>query len=154
MTDSVTLHAIAPMVLVLFLGLAAATASRRLGLSPIVGYIALGIALKVFHLERMFDASVIHLLSELGVMFLLFDLGLRFSPGRARRDAANIFGLGPLQVAMATAVFAGISLLLGMSPSQALLIGLALSLSSTVPWAWRRARSSSSRTWPACSSSS
>ena len=132
MTDSVTLHAIGPMVLVLFLGLAAATASRRLGLSPIVGYIALGIALKALHLEQMFDASVIHLLSELGVMFLLFDLGLRFSPERARRNAANIFGLGPLQVAFATALISGIALLLGMRPSQALLIGLALALSSTV----------------------
>jgi CPA2 family monovalent cation:H+ antiporter-2 len=132
MTDSVTLHAIAPMVLILSLGLAAATASRRLGLSPIVGYIALGIALKAFHLEKMFDASVIHLLSELGVMFLLFDLGLRFSPGWARRNAANIFGLGPLQVAVATAVFFGIARLLGFATSQALLIGLALALSSTV----------------------
>jgi Kef-type K+ transport system membrane component KefB len=88
--------------------------------------------LKAFHLEKMFDASVIHLLSELGVMFLLFDLGLRFSPGRARRNAANIFGLGLLQVAFATAVFFGISLLLGLSEAQALLVGLTLALSSTV----------------------
>lgn len=132
MTDSVTLHAIAPIVLILSLGLAVATASRRLGLSPIVGYIALGIALKAFRVEKMFDASVIHLLSELGVMFLLFDLGLRFTPERARRNAANIFGLGPLQVIFATAVFSGVSLLLGFSQSQALLIGLTLALSSTV----------------------
>lgn len=132
MTDSVTLHAIAPIVLILALGLLVATVSRRVGLSPIVGYIGLGVALKAFHLEKMFDASVIHLLSELGVVFLLFDLGLRFSPERVRRNAANIFGLGPLQVLVATLVFFMVSLLLGFTKSQALLIGLTLSLSSTV----------------------
>lgn len=132
MTDSLTLHAIAPIVLILFLGLVAATVSLRLRLSPIVGYIGLGFALKAAHLEQMFDASVIHLLSELGVMFLLFDLGLRFSPDRVRRNAANIFGLGPLQVAFATLVFFGISLLIGFTPAQAFLVGITLALSSTV----------------------
>lgn len=132
MTDSVTLHAIAPIVLILFLGLLVATVSRRVGLSPIVGYIGLGVALKGLHLEKMFDASLIHLLSEVGVMFLLFDLGLRFSPERVRRDAANIFGLGPLQVMVATLGFFAVSLLLGFTRSQGLLIGLTLSLSSTV----------------------
>jgi Kef-type K+ transport system membrane component KefB/Trk K+ transport system NAD-binding subunit len=132
MTDTVTLHAIAPIVLILFLGLLVATVSRRVGLSPIVGYIGLGVALQAFRLEKMFDASVIHLLSELGVMFLLFDLGLRFSPERVRRNAANIFGLGPLQVVAAALVFFAVSLLLGLTQSQALLIGLTLSLSSTV----------------------
>jgi Kef-type K+ transport system membrane component KefB len=132
MTDSATLHAIAPIVLILFLGVLVATVRRRVGLSPIVGYIGLGVSLKTFHLEKLFDATVIHLLSDLGVMFLLFDLGLRFSPERVRRNAANIFGLGPLQVMVATLVFFAVSLLLGFTKSQALLIGLTLSLSSTI----------------------
>jgi CPA2 family monovalent cation:H+ antiporter-2 len=131
MTDSVTLHAIAPIVLILFLGLAVATVSRRVGLSPIVGYIGLGIALNAANLGRMFDASVIHLLSDLGVMFLLFDLGLRFSPGRVRRDATTIFGLGSLQVAVSTIAFFAIAMATGLAMPQALLIGITLSLSST-----------------------
>jgi CPA2 family monovalent cation:H+ antiporter-2 len=132
MTDSVTLHAIAPIILILLLGLVAASASRHLRLSPIVGYIGLGFALKAAHLEQMFEASAIHLLSELGVVFLLFDLGLRFSPDRVRRNATKIFGLGPLQVALSALAFFGISLLIGLTSTQALLVGITLALSSTV----------------------
>ena len=70
-------------------------------------------------------------LAELGVVFLLFDVGLHFSPRRVREQAADIFGFGPVQVAFGTLGLGGLALLLGLQPAPALLVGATLALSST-----------------------
>jgi CPA2 family monovalent cation:H+ antiporter-2 len=131
MTDLPILAALAPVVVLLALGIATAIGSRALGLSPIVGYIALGIGLKAVGVRMVFEEATISLLAELGVVFLLFDVGLHFSLKHMRARASDIFAFGPVQVLIATLVLGLIGLLFGLSPLPAFLVGAVLSMSST-----------------------
>jgi CPA2 family monovalent cation:H+ antiporter-2 len=131
MTDIVTLQTLAPIIVFLFLGVAAAMGSRAFKVSPIVGYIVLGLALQVAGFGDVFKQATIEVLAELGVMFLLFDIGLHFSLGRVRQQAFSIFAFGFFQVLFATLALAAAAFALGLAPLPALLVGAILSLSST-----------------------
>jgi Kef-type K+ transport system membrane component KefB len=131
MTDTPILAALVPVVVLLALGIATAIGSRTLGLSPIVGYIALGIGLKVVGVRMVFEEATISILAELGVVFLLFDVGLHFSLKHMRQRAGDIFAFGPVQVLIATFVLGLVGLLFGLSPLPAFLVGAVLSMSST-----------------------
>ena len=122
---------LAPVLLLLFFGIAAVMGSRALRLSPIVGYLVLGVVLSASGLGTQMDAGVVQELAELGVVFLLFDVGLHFSPRHVREQASDIFGFGPVQVAFGTFGLGGLALLCGLRPGPALLVGATLALSST-----------------------
>ena len=125
------LSALVPVILLLTLGVIAAVASRAVGLSPIVGYLLLGLALSGVGLDLVTDSAMIATLAELGVVFLLFDIGLHFSLGHIREQARDIFGFGPVQVLAGTLALGPIALLFGVPPVAAFLVGATLALSST-----------------------
>ena len=100
-------------------------------LSPIVGYLALGIGLGGSGVMLVSDSATVELLAELGVVFLLFDIGLHFSLAHIRSQAADIFGFGPVQVLAGTLGLGLIALLFGLPPLPAFLVGATLALSST-----------------------
>lgn len=120
-----------PAIFLLGLGILAAMAAGALRLSPIVGYLAVGLGLAAFGLKERFEGPVVDVLAEAGVMFLLFNLGLHFSLSRIREEAGNIFGFGALQMLVAGGGFALLALLAGLPPAGAVLTGAALGLSST-----------------------
>ncbi|ACK51262.1 sodium/hydrogen exchanger [Methylocella silvestris BL2] len=123
------LDSLLPVVLLLLFGVIAAVACRAARLSPIVGYLALGILL---HASGVDGASAtIALLAELGVVFLLFDIGLHFSLNHLREQARDIFGFGPVQVALGALGLGLGGLILGLAPLPAFLLGATLALSST-----------------------
>jgi CPA2 family monovalent cation:H+ antiporter-2 len=70
-------------------------------------------------------------LAEVGVVFLLFDIGLHFSLKHIREQAGDIFGFGPVQVLGATLGVALTAMLFGLPPLPAFLVGATLALSST-----------------------
>lgn len=124
-------HALTPAILLLLLCVLAITVMRPLRLSPIVGYLAAGLAIGPHALDVVPESGTTHLLAELGVVFLLFDIGLHFSlPSiwEARRD---ILGLGPLQIILCGLVFGGLAVAFGVAPAYAVVVGGALALSST-----------------------
>src|ERR1700728_2301872 len=133
MTDThQLLLAIDPIILLLSLGVVAVVATRHLGLSPIVGYLAIGLMLRAAGHTVFRNSNTIEVLSELGVVFLLFDIGLHFSFSRIRDQASNIFGFGPLQVLLGAAVIGlGAYALFGLSVPASILVGATLALSST-----------------------
>ena len=131
MIDPHVLHALTPVILLLGLGVLAIVGSRGLGLSPIVGYLLLGLLLKASGLGLFNDSDTVALLAELGVVFLLFDIGLHFSLAHVREQARDIFGFGPVQVLAGTALLGGVALLFGLAPGPAFLVGAILALSST-----------------------
>ena len=131
MTDTAVLTALVPVIALLLLGVATAIGSRAVGLSPIVGYLVLGLALRASGLGIRFEESTIAVLAQLGVVFLLFEIGLHFSLEHLRKQAADIFAFGPLQVALATLALGGTGLLFGLTPMAAFLAGAVLALSST-----------------------
>lgn len=120
-----------PVIAILGIGVAAALASRGFGLSPIVGYLLAGLLIGPGALGWVEPTAETALLAELGVVFLLFDIGLHFSLRHIRDSARDILGLGTAQVALCAAVFGLIAWALGLPPLFAAVTGLALALSST-----------------------
>jgi CPA2 family monovalent cation:H+ antiporter-2 len=132
MADShLIFNIINPVITLLGLGIITVVVSKRAGINPIVGYLLLGTLLSLSGPKFLGEGSTIETLSELGVVFLLFDIGLHFSFTRVQEQASNIFGFGPLQVLLGTIVLGGIARLFGLSAGASLLIGMTLALSST-----------------------
>lgn len=129
--SSQILETIQPAITLLGLGIGAALVSRACRLSPIVGYLGLGLGLAALGLADDFSEPVVATMAEAGVMFLLFNLGLHFSLGRIRAEAANIFGFGTLQMVVAGGGFTALFLLFGLPTEFAIIGGFALGLSST-----------------------
>ena len=126
------LIALVPVIVLLGFGVVAAIGSRALRLSPIVGYLALGAALSATGADLLKNGEAVATLAELGVVFLLFDIGLHFSLAHVRKQAKDIFGFGPLQVVFGTLVLAlPAYFFFDLSLVAALLVGATLSLSST-----------------------
>jgi CPA2 family monovalent cation:H+ antiporter-2 len=125
------LAALVPVILLLFLGVIAAILSRLARFSPIVGYLALGIILKAVGITIVQDSGTVRMLAELGVVFLLFDIGLHFSLAHVRRELFDIFGFGPLQIMLGTLGLGFVAWLAGLTLLPALLVGGTLALSST-----------------------
>jgi CPA2 family monovalent cation:H+ antiporter-2 len=108
------------------------TLARRLGLPTILGYVAVGLAMGP-HAAGVFpESETTHLLAELGVVFLLFTLGLEFSWPRMVALRREVFGLGSLQVLGTTLVVAPIAHLFGLAWPQSIVIGGVVAMSSTV----------------------
>ncbi len=125
------LSALMPVILLLLFGVIAAVGSRAVGLSPIVGYLLLGIGLGSAGRTLLSDSGTVATLAELGVVFLLFDIGLHFSLSHIRTQARDIFGFGPVQVLAGAVGLGVVALLFGLSPLAASLVGATLALSST-----------------------
>jgi CPA2 family monovalent cation:H+ antiporter-2 len=116
---------------------------RRLGLSPVLGYLGAGAILGPYGLGTfkdqvpalywltVVDARNVSAFAELGVVFLLFLIGLELSIPRLLTMRRLVFGLGGLQVALSAGLIAGIAALAGHTAAAALIIGSCLALSST-----------------------
>jgi monovalent cation:proton antiporter-2 (CPA2) family protein len=105
---------------------------RRLGLSAVLGYLFAGLIIGPSGLELVGEAEEVLHFSELGVVLLLFIIGLELQPKRLWVMRKLVFGLGTAQIGVSTTVIAAIChWVLGLSASAAVLIGFALALSST-----------------------
>ena len=124
-------EAVFPILVILALGISTALLSRMARVNPIVGYLFLGLLVSAVRPELLSAGGTVHLLAELGVVFLLFDIGLHFSTAHVRREAGDIFGFGPLQVGASTILIGGCAWALGLPPMAAFIVGTALALSST-----------------------
>jgi CPA2 family monovalent cation:H+ antiporter-2 len=107
------------------------TLVRRLALPTSLAYLLVGLVLGPHALGVVSDSGTTRLLAELGVAFLLFTLGLDFSLPRMLAMRREVFGLGALQVLATTAVFAALGHLLGVPWLVAIVLGGAISMSST-----------------------
>ncbi|MEZ5931633.1 MAG: monovalent cation:proton antiporter-2 (CPA2) family protein [Alphaproteobacteria bacterium] len=105
--------------------------ARALRLSPILGYLAVGLLAGPSALALIDNVGEVRAFAELGVVFLLFAVGLELSFERLKTFAPMIFGLGAAQVLVTAAAIGAIAWLFGNSVQVAVLLGLCLSLSST-----------------------
>ena len=104
---------------------------RRLGLGAILGYLAAGVVIGPDGLSLVPDPDDVLAASELGVVMLLFVIGLELSPARLWVMRRKVFGTGGLQVFVSAAAIAAIAAL-GVDGWKApLVIGMGLALSST-----------------------
>lgn len=104
---------------------------RRLKLPPVLGYLCVGLMIGPTALDWVHESADLPDLAELGVVFLLFTLGLEFSLPKMLKLRRVVFGLGTLQVLATTAVLGSLLYAFGMSASTAFMLGAGLSLSST-----------------------
>lgn len=105
--------------------------SRRLGFGSILGYLTAGIVIGPFGLRLIKDGAHTLHFAELGVVFLLFIVGLELQPSRLWVLRRMVFGLGSAQVLLSAVLIAVIAWLLGLGPQAAIIVGLILALSST-----------------------
>ncbi|MCC6533173.1 MAG: cation:proton antiporter [Burkholderiales bacterium] len=105
---------------------------RSLKLPPLLGYLAVGIAIGPHALGFIRDTPETHALAEFGVVFLMFSIGLEFSLPRLVSMRRIVFGLGTSQVAITLAAAAVLlPLALPLDWRAGLLLGGALAMSST-----------------------
>jgi monovalent cation:proton antiporter-2 (CPA2) family protein len=104
---------------------------RRLRLGAVLGYLAAGIAIGPWGLGLIGNVENVMHLAELGVVLLLFVIGLELQPSRLWVLRRSVFGLGGAQVVLTGVVLAFAGHVFGLSWEAAWVVGLALSMSST-----------------------
>ncbi|MGE0657955.1 MAG: monovalent cation:proton antiporter-2 (CPA2) family protein [Reyranellaceae bacterium] len=124
-------YAMPEAMLLLGVAIVVAPVFHRLRLSPVLGYLLGGILLGPMVLRLVADNEGNRFLAELGVVFLLFIIGLELSLERLRLMRRLVFGLGMLQVGLCGLALAGAAWALGLGIYAALVVGFALALSST-----------------------
>jgi CPA2 family monovalent cation:H+ antiporter-2 len=116
---------------------------RRRGFSPVLGYLAAGALLgplglgsltssiPILYWVTVVDAKNVAGIAELGVVFLLFLIGMELSYERLKAMRRLVFGLGSLQIVISAAVIGGIVALTGNTAAVSITLGACLALSST-----------------------
>jgi len=104
---------------------------QRLRLPPVLGYLCVGLMIGPTAFNWVNESEELPDLAELGVVFLLFSLGLEFSLSKMLALRKVVFRLGSQQVLVTALLLGGSLMLLGLSATPALLLGAGLSLSST-----------------------
>ena len=105
--------------------------ARRVGLPAILGYLVVGALLGPHALALTSGSDTTRLLAELGVVFLLFTLGLEFSWPRMVAMRREVFGVGAAQMALTAGVGAVAFALLDVPLLAAIALGGAVAVSST-----------------------
>lgn len=118
---------------VIFLGAAviAVAAAHRLGLGAVAGYLLAGIAIGPFGLQLVGNVDNVRHFAELGVVFLLFVIGLELEPKRLWQMRVRLLSLGASQVLGSIALIAAVAWTVGVDWRVGVVAGMALALSST-----------------------
>ncbi|MDT8896440.1 monovalent cation:proton antiporter-2 (CPA2) family protein [Halomonas sp. I1] len=105
--------------------------AKRLGLGEVLGYLIAGVIIGPSVLGLVPDAEAVLQFSEVGIVFLLFVIGLELKPARLKLMRKPVFGFGGLQMLITSLALGGLALMLGLSPPAALVAGFSLGLCST-----------------------
>ncbi len=119
------------ILILLAVAIVTVTLFRRLGLPAILGYLCVGLIAGPHGLGWLVFDEVILFLGELGIVFLLFSIGLEFSLPLLLSLRRYLLGVGSLQVAGGTLAGFMIATAFGVSWQAALVFGAATALSST-----------------------
>jgi CPA2 family monovalent cation:H+ antiporter-2 len=128
MTGSLAITLLAALGAALVLG----GVAYRLGLAPMIGYIAAGLLVGPFTPGFVADREEVLGLADIGVALLMFSLGLRFRLDELAETGRLVLIGAPLQVAFTTGLGAGVAMLMGSPLPEALFLGAVVSVSSTV----------------------
>ncbi len=132
MADSETVSMLREGVILLGAGLVFVMLFRKLGLGAVLGYLIAGIVVGPSVMGLVGDGETKMAIAEIGIILLLFLVGLELSPARLWRLKRDIFGLGLVQVALCGAVLIEfVYLTSGFTIGAAIALGLPLALSST-----------------------
>ncbi|HEX7053602.1 MAG TPA: monovalent cation:proton antiporter-2 (CPA2) family protein [Burkholderiales bacterium] len=112
-------------------GIVAVPLFKRLGLGAVLGYLVAGIAIGPWGLRLIAEPESVLRFAELGVVLLLFLVGLELNAARVWALRRSIFGLGAAQVLVTVLAVAALALALGQPLVVALVAGMGFAMSST-----------------------
>lgn len=118
-------------VLFLLAAVVAVPLASRLGIGAVLGYLLAGIAIGPWGLGFISDVDEILHFSELGVVFLMFIIGLELNPAKLWQLRRSIFGVGAAQVIGSAVILGGLLMLAQFSWQAAVVGGIGLAMSST-----------------------
>ncbi|MDF3060255.1 MAG: potassium efflux system protein [Microvirga sp.] len=104
---------------------------RRMGLSGVLGYLVAGLVIGPSGLSLIGEAETVRGVAEIGVVFLLFIVGLELKLSRLLSMRRDIFGLGAAQLLATATIFGAVAVAAGAPARSGVVIGLALALSAT-----------------------
>ena len=126
----------APLVLDVGVVLAAAAtmgfAARKLGLPSVLGYLLTGLIVSPFTPGFVADSNQLSLLADIGVVLLLFEVGIEIDLRRISKEQRSLLWGAPLQVAIGIAIGAPVFIFLDVPLLGALLLSLSIAMSSSV----------------------
>jgi len=129
--SAITQSALLPVLVLLASSVLAVAVCRSLRLPPMIGYLVAGLALGPHALGVVSDRAETHRLAELGVVFLMFSIGLEFSLAKLKSMRRLVFGLGLTQVGATIGLAVVTALALGTSWQAGLAVGGIVAMSST-----------------------
>lgn len=107
--------------------------ARRIGLPAVVGYLMVGlVGFQLLPADARPDQEFVRLLADVGVVLLLFEVGIELDVGRLRREHRSLLLASPLQIVSSTVLAGGALTLLGQPLEVALVLGLCVAMSSSV----------------------
>ena len=118
-------------VVLLLAAVIAVPLAKRWQLGAVLGYLGAGALIGPSGLRLIGNTEQISQISELGVVLMLFVIGMELSPQRLWVMRRNVFGVGSLQVVATAALIGGVAYFFGLEWKTALIAGLGLALSST-----------------------
>ncbi len=104
---------------------------HKIKLPSVMGYLIAGVLIGPYGLQLIGDVGSVKHLAEIGVILLLFVIGLEFSLTRLLKDLVSILGVGGLQLGLTAGVVGWIFHLYGFPQNQSIAFGLVVALSST-----------------------
>jgi len=122
---------LADILILLAAAVVAIPISRRMGLGSVPGYLAAGAAVGPWGFGFINQIEEVRNIAELGVLFLLFIVGIELKPKRLWSLRRRMLGIGGAQVLITGLAFGGLALLFGQPLRIAVIIGFGLALSST-----------------------
>jgi len=127
-----TAPAILEIGLLLLLAVAAGWVARRFGLPAVIGYLVVGLIVSPFTPGYVVDRRQLQVLADVGVVLLLFEVGIEIDPVRLIRNRSAVLWTAPVQVLVTTLIVGAATFALGVGWRGAVLIGLSVALSSSV----------------------
>ncbi len=124
-------HTLLLVLILLATAVVVVVVCRLVRLPPILGYLLSGMLVGPYALAWVPNDDATRYMGELGIVFLMFSIGLEFSLPQLRAMRRAVFGLGLAQVAITTAAAMGALQLLGFGWQAGLVLGGALAMSST-----------------------
>jgi len=127
-----TAPAVLEIGMVLLLAVGAGWVARRLGLPAVLGYLGVGLIVSPFTPGYVADRNQLQVLADVGVVLLLFEVGIEVNPLRLVREHRAVLWAAPAQVIVTSLASGGLALLFGVSLPGSAMIGLSIALSSSV----------------------
>jgi CPA2 family monovalent cation:H+ antiporter-2 len=127
-----TAPAIFEIGFVLLVAAIAGWLARRAGLPAVLGYLATGLVVSPFTPGYIADRHQLQVFADLGVVLLLFEVGIELDVAELSRERGRLFWAAPLQTVVTAVIGAAAGLLLKLPLAGAVLLGLCVALSSSV----------------------